>query len=256
MLELHPCIPYSKLPVNTFLTMISVPISRGGLSFQRTHVTDPPSQAFLGEGGQFNIGQVQPGAMLWGMMQFKFLPYGACFGRLKGLIQGRNVMRVQVVAHKNDLFRFREVFIHKSLDFLRPIRLASVLTDAYASSDFQGCREQKAAACAVPDILTVNPLRMVIFGHMDLLTGIVMELYRLLVRPGVNFKHILNVGHERSILLKRDAPHLSQVRLIPVFLERGHLRVRYGGDNHQFHGSFRYESECPFSSAFRWHAAC
>ena len=162
----------------------------------------------------------------------------------------------QVVAHKNDLFRFREVFIHKSLDFLRPIRLASVLTDAYASSDCQGCREQKAAACAVPDILTVNPLRMVIFGHMDLLTGIVMELSRLLVRPGVNFKHILHVGHERSILLKRDAPHLSQVRLIPVFLERGHLRVRYRGDNHQFHGSFRYESECPFSSAFRWHAAC
>ena len=94
----------------------------------------------MSEGGQFNLGHVQPRAMLRGKMLFKFLPYAACFRWLKGLVQGGDVMRVQVVAHKNDLFRFREVLIHKLLDFLRPIRLATVRMDADASIALQVCR--------------------------------------------------------------------------------------------------------------------
>ena len=55
-------------------------------------------------------------------------------------------------------------------------------TNVDTSPDLQGYREEKATAGAVPDIFMVNPLRMVVLGHMDRLTGIVMELYRLIVR--------------------------------------------------------------------------
>lgn len=227
MLDLDSCVPNRELPINPFLTMIPVLIPSSGFCFQRFDVADSPSQASLGEGGQFYLGQVQPGTMLRGMMKFNLLPDTTSIIRLKRLVQGRDVVRIQVVADKNDLSRVWEVLIYKLFDFLRPVRLAAMCTDCHPSPAFMRSREHEAAAGAVSDVFMVNSLRMVVGRQVDCLSRIVVKFNGLLIhadqrpqrisRAGIHFKHILHMGHERGVLFRRDAPHFPQVRLIPVF---------------------------------------
>ena len=113
------------------------------------------------------------------------------------------------------------------LDFLCPVHLAAMLSDGDSSPALERSREHEAAAGAVPDVFMVNFLSMVIRRQVDRLAGIVAEFYRLLIHAdkrisritwsGIHFQDILHVGHERGVLLWRNAPHLFQVRLIPVF---------------------------------------
>lgn len=165
MLQPCPCIPDSELPVNPFLPMISVSIPSGRFRFQSIDVADSPSQALFGEGGQFNLGHVQPGAMLRGMMKFEFLPDTAGLGWLKRFIQGRDIVSIQVVAYKDNLVRIGKILVHKLLDFLRPVRLAAMLSDGDSSPALMGCREHETAASTVADVFVVNLFRMVFIGR-------------------------------------------------------------------------------------------
>ena len=165
--------------------------------------------------------------MLWCMMQFKSFPYPACFGRLKSLIQRRYVMCVQVVADKDDSFSIRIVDIDKFLYLLRPVLLAPLCLDGYATPSAKRLGEHKAAACPFADIFVINLLRVVHLGKMDGFPRVSMKFDRLLVHAydrisgivwsGVHFKNILHRSNERGILLRWNAPHLPQVRLIFVF---------------------------------------
>lgn len=103
MLQPCPCIPDRELPVNPFLPMISVQIPSRSFRFQRIDVADSPSQTLFGEGGQFNLGHVQPGTMLRGVMKFEILPNTPGLGWLKRFIQRGDVVRVQVITYKDNL---------------------------------------------------------------------------------------------------------------------------------------------------------
>ena len=205
MLELGSCVPNGELPINPFLTMISVPILCSGFCFQRFDVVDSPSQTLRGEGGQFYLGHIKPGTMLRGMMKLKLLPDTTSFSRLKRLVQGRDVVRVQVITDKNNLLRIGEVLIYKLFDFLRPFRLAAMCTDCHPSPAFMRSCEHEAAAGTVSNVFMVHLLRMVVRRQMDCLSRIVVKFNGLLVhadqRPhwiswtGIHFKHILHMGH-------------------------------------------------------------
>ena len=83
--------------------MISVQIPSRSFRFQRIDVADSPSQTLFGEGGRFNLGHVQPGTMLRGVMKFEFLPNTPGLGWLKRFIQRGDVVRVQVITYKDNL---------------------------------------------------------------------------------------------------------------------------------------------------------
>ena len=209
--------------------MISIPIPYSGFCLQRFDVADSPSQTLLGEGGQFYLNHIKPGTMLRGMMKLKLLPDTTSFSRLKRLVQGRDVVCIQVVANKNDLFYVGKVLIYKLFDFLRPVRLAAMCADCHPSPAIMRSCEHKATAGAVSDVFMVHLLRMVVRRQMDCLSRIMVKFNGLLIhadlRPhriswtGIHFKHILHMGHERGVLFRRCAPHFPQVRLIHVFLE-------------------------------------
>lgn len=140
--------------------MIPVQIPSCGFSLQSLAVADSPSQALLGEGGQFYLGHVQPGAMLRGMMKFQFLPYPSSLCWLERFIQRRYIVRVQIVTYKDNLLHIGKVLIHKLFDLLCPVRLASVFPDGYSSPAFKWSREHEATAGAVADVFVIDLLRM------------------------------------------------------------------------------------------------
>lgn len=109
--------------------------------------------------------------MLRGMMKFEFLPDTAGLGWLKRFIQGRDIVSIQVVAYKDNLVRIGKILVHKLLDFLRPVRLAAMLSDGDSSPALMGCREHETAASTVADVFVVNLFRMVFIGQMDCFTG-------------------------------------------------------------------------------------
>ena len=98
------------------------------------------------------------------MMKFEFLPDTAGLGWLKRFIQGRDIVSIQVVAYKDNLVRIGKILVHKLLDFLRPVRLAAMLSDGDSSPALMGCREHETAASTVADVFVVNLFRMVFIG--------------------------------------------------------------------------------------------
>lgn len=194
-----PGISNGELPVYTLLPLVPVhlPSSRFPLKFLDSG--DSSVQASLGKSRKLDFGYIQPGSMLWCMMQFKSFPYPACFGRLKSLIQRRYVMCVQVVADKDDSFSIRIVDIDMFLYLLRPVLLAPLCLDGYATPSAKRLGEHKAAACPFADIFVINLLRVVHLGKMDGFPRVSMKFDRLLVHAydrisgivwsGVHFKN-------------------------------------------------------------------
>ncbi len=161
------------------------------------------------------------------MMQFKAFPYPTGFCRFKGLIERRNVVRVQVVADQHDLHCIRIIFINKILNLLSPVFLAPLFFDCHPSPSAEGFREHKSATCSVSDIFMVHFFRMVVLREMNRLAGVLVKFYGLfihannrfqrVIRSGINFQNILHRRNEGGVLVRRNAPHLPQVRLIFVF---------------------------------------
>lgn len=227
MFELDSRISRGKMPVNAFLPCITVNAPCFGFGFQDLHISDSPAQTFPCKHGKFSLCHVEPRAVFRCMVHFETLPYSSCLCRFKGFIQRRYVVRVQVVTYQNYLFSIRVVFVDKAFYLLRPVCLAAMFQNGHPSPAPKRLGEHEAAACPVLYVFMVNLFSMVALRQVDGLPAVIMQLDGLFVhanhwgvrviRPCIDFQHILHVRHESGILLGRYAPCLLQVRLILVF---------------------------------------
>jgi len=55
-------------------------------------------EALTGQGGEFNFGHVEPGAMFWSVVNFQAFQQAACFNRKEGFVKRCRLMGVKIVA--------------------------------------------------------------------------------------------------------------------------------------------------------------
>ena len=111
MLQLHPCRCRRELPVNRGLSGIAGGLHCGQLTFQRSFGSDAPLQALASKDAQFDLGHVEPTAMLGGVMELQLLPQAMGFCRRKGLIERSRFVGVEIVQDDPNHLRLRVAFI-------------------------------------------------------------------------------------------------------------------------------------------------
>lgn len=159
-------------------------------------------------------------------------PAGQCVRRRRRerLVQGGDVVGVQVVHDQHDLVRVGVVDVQQVLDPAGPVQAGAGRFRVGAAPAGQGLgpHEDRARPVAhVFGILTGHPSRR----GRGAWAGVGQQLQRFLihhdnrmsriVRAGVHAEHVFHRGHERGVLLGRDRPARLQVRLkCPLFSTR------------------------------------
>ena len=164
--------------------------------------------------------------MLWRIVYVQTLGKPKGLGRIKSPVKRRNIMGVEIVTHKYDLFGIRVLFIQKPLDFQGPVYPCALLSCIGVTPSCEWLREQKDAASAVTDIPVVlipdarRPGCKSFSGFSRQLHRLLVHAYhwmRDIVRSAVHLKDVLHSGYESSVMLLGNAPALLQVGFIFVF---------------------------------------
>src|SRR5258708_40317782 len=103
MLELDASIRGGEAQVDTDGLSIAFGLPSSHFVFQFGARADATIQTLLVEHREFDLGNVQPTAVLGGEMQFQLLDQASRLRRLKHLIQGCQGMRVQVIHDQHQL---------------------------------------------------------------------------------------------------------------------------------------------------------
>ena len=97
MVQLDPCISSGKAPVNDLARPVALFGPRADLLAQRLKVGYPPVQALPGQHAEFQLGHVQPTAVLRRVHQLQLVQQRSRLGGREALAQRRTAMRAQVV---------------------------------------------------------------------------------------------------------------------------------------------------------------
>lgn len=88
MTEFDAGVDARELPVDLPLVVVGGVLPGGEFGVQQVEVVDASAQALPGEGGQFDLGDVQPGAMCGCVVDLQPLGEPAGFDRVEGLVEG------------------------------------------------------------------------------------------------------------------------------------------------------------------------
>ncbi len=178
------------------------------------------------ESREFNLSYVKPAAVLGCVVYFKALCQAECLRRFKRLIKGCDIVSIEIVTYKNDLFDIRVSLVKQPLDALCSVSHGSLLLGDSFTPSGKGLSEKEDPAGAVPHILVVLVSNACAVG-CKAISCLGQELYRLLVhaydrtlgiiRTAVHLKDILHRSDESRVMVGRYAPALLQMRLILVF---------------------------------------
>lgn len=78
-------------------------------------------RALAGQGGQLDLGDVEPGAVLGCVVDLEPLGQRACFGWLERFVEQTEGVRVEVVHDQDDPLRVGVVDVEKLIDFRDPV---------------------------------------------------------------------------------------------------------------------------------------
>lgn len=96
MFEFDSGIRGRKLPVNAFLGRIAPLFPLGGFLDECLQIWDPSVQALDGQGAELDLGDIEPTAMLGGVVDLQTGGQSSGLLGWEGLIEGADPMRIQV----------------------------------------------------------------------------------------------------------------------------------------------------------------
>ena len=121
MAEFHPGVVGGVLPVDlTFLSVGGVPPG-GELGAQDLEVADARGQALPGQGGELDLGDVEPRPVLGGVMDLQALGQRVGLGRFEGLLQRGDAVGVEVVHDQHHGLGLGVVDGQQLLDLAGPV---------------------------------------------------------------------------------------------------------------------------------------
>ena len=136
-------------------------------------------------------------------------------------------MRIQIVAHQDHFFGIGVVLLQQVLDLLAPIDLGSVGPHRDFPPVGQRFGKKKIHRRSVASILIVIPFRLApiafdrgfyLFNQLGRLLIHANHRIAGIIRSLIHRQHILHMGDKIGIVLGRNHPAFSQVRLQFVFL--------------------------------------
>ena len=107
------------MPVNLCCYCITLGFPYRQLAAQQLNVSYTAGQALPGHYIQLYFGDIQPTAVLWGIMYFQFFDDASRFLRRILLIEGSRLMGIEVVHYKDDFLGIRVHDIHEIFDLDR-----------------------------------------------------------------------------------------------------------------------------------------
>src|SRR5271156_806955 len=101
--ELCAGIKSGEVPVDGSHAVVPVPFPGGHFFSQQVNAWDSAIEALAVERTQFNLGDVEPTAMFWGVVDFKAAGQSSGFLRFESLIKGSGTVGIQIVQHQTNL---------------------------------------------------------------------------------------------------------------------------------------------------------
>ncbi len=186
----------------------------------------PLVEALPGEPGEFDLGDVEPGAVLGRVVQFQAGGQIAGLGGLERFVERAEGVGVQVVHDEHVTRRVGVVDGQQVVDLVRPVDPGPLAAGVDPASAVEGFDPHEDRAGPVADVLGAL-LQIVSGAGRDRVAGVPEELVRLLVhthhrhrriQPAVvDLQHVLHPGHELAAGVRRDRPALLQMRTKPPF---------------------------------------
>src|SRR4051812_37486643 len=220
--QLDPGIRRGELPLHPHSTLVPIVLPRLDLPAKLLGRLDPPVQALPRQHAQFDLGHVQPTAVLGRVVDLQPLDDVPRPPRLERLVKRRQLVRVEVVHHQHDLVRFGVHVLHQPAYRLGEVYGRPPLGNVDRTPARQRLRHHEQVRRPVVHVLVVEPLRLAPLGfdRLDrladqLFAGLVQADHRLrlVVRPVVDFQYVLHRADELGVGFRRDAPLFLQPRL-------------------------------------------
>jgi hypothetical protein len=146
-----------EVPVDLPLVGVDGVLPGGQLVVEDVEVLDPPVEALSGQGGQLDLGDVEPGAVFRGVVDLQPGGEAARLDRLERLIQGAESVRVEVVHDQDNRLGIGIVDGEQVIDLVGPVQPGPPLPGINASAAGQRFDPDEDRAGAVTDVFEVFP---------------------------------------------------------------------------------------------------
>ena len=220
--QLDASVLSSELPVDLGLPVVAIPFPSVDLLAHDGEVGDASIQALAAESAQLDFGDIEPTAVLGGVVDLEALGQRPGLLRRVGLVQRLDPVCVQVIHDEHDALGLWIAFPEHAADSAGPILARAPFAGLGVAPAGQRLHFQEDLRDSVPHVFVLPALGLagpgwdLVADFPDqLLVGLVHaeDGPARCVRPGIDFQHVLHAGHECGIAPWRDPPVLLQVRL-------------------------------------------
>lgn len=182
-----------------------------------------------GENGELDFGDVQPAAVLGGVVDLKLLGEPARFVRFEGFVERRRRVGTQIIHDEDDSFGGGIDLIGELTKEVSEVDEGALVGGFSHDAPGEGLDREKDVGRTAPAVLVVYASSNTGFGRdrntnvvEQLLTGFIDAHLRetCIVGTVVDLEHVLHGVHERSAVLGWNAEPLYLPRFDVVFFSR------------------------------------
>ena len=157
-MELGTRIIGGKAPRDATVLSIAFGFQGGNALAQVLQAFHPTRQTATGKKTDLDLGHIQPTAMFRGVMELHALQDAAGLGWLKGFIESRGRMSIEVILHDTNIFGLRIDRIYQPSDAVGVVDLGAMLRHLDMTPASGGVDEEKQVGRAQPLILVIDVL--------------------------------------------------------------------------------------------------
>ena len=165
MAELHAGVFGGELPIDLTLVGVGGGLPDGEFAVEDFEVADTAIQALPCQRGEFDLGDVEPGAVLWGVVDLESLGECVGFGGWECLVERGDAVGVEVVHHQHDDLRVGVVDGEQFLHLSGPVDAGPLGQGVDPAPPGQGLDPHEDRAGAVSDVFGVLPQVLPWFGQ-------------------------------------------------------------------------------------------
>jgi hypothetical protein len=216
-LELDAGVVGCEAPVDLGAESVSLPLVGSDLLLEGLDVRYPTVEALAAEHREFDLGDVEPTAVLGSQVDLELVAEALGLGGWEGFVERGGSMSAELIHHQDDLLGLGMADIDEVLDLPRPIDSSAPSGHGELACAEQRLGETEDVGDTSANILVVVALGSACLGrYWD--AGLADELSGHLIQadqgslgvegPGVDVKDILHLADELGVGLRRNHPFL------------------------------------------------
>src|ERR1700751_3600445 len=228
MLEFDPSILCGESPIGPGVLLVAIGLPGRDLGAEEGFVGPRPIETLRGKNTQFGLCQVEPAAVLWGVMPLEPFDQTAGFIGRECFVKGSWRLRIEIVLDQHDFLSIREVGVRQLLENIGVIDGRVAIRDFHMPPALQRSEHNEEIGPAVTLVFVIITRRLS-WLHPDrgarffykLLGRLVNTNQRIvgIVRSMIDFQHIFHRSDKGAVRLGWDHPLLFEMGLENVFFK-------------------------------------